>query len=145
MRHEDFIKEKIGPVLFLFVCFFSRLSPFAWKCHSIFPDINFSSVALQWTVNDSFPNNPFTFSFLHLSRLKSTYCEDNPGACLYSPTQISFFSISVVVGLNNLERNTLWINLFRISNPNPNAIPNRRSLRSHVATYPCNYITVIGV
>ena len=53
--------------------------------------------------------------------------------------------VFLVVGLKNLERNTLWINLFRISNPNPNANPNRRRLRSHVATYPCNYITVIGV
>ena len=40
-----------------------------------------------------------------------------------------FFSLSVVVGLKNLERDTLRINLFRISNPNPN----RRRPGSRVA------------
>lgn len=30
--------------------------------------------------------------------------------------------VFLVVGLKNLERNTLWINLFRISNPNPNRL-----------------------
>ena len=39
-----------------------------------------------------------------------------------------FFSTRVEVGLKNLERDTLWINLIRISNPN------RRRLRSRVTT-----------
>ena len=53
-----------------------------------------------------------------------TSCEN----ALYLNYKRFLFSTRVEVGLKNLERDTLLINLIRISNPN------RRRLRSRVAT-----------
>ena len=45
-----------------------------------------------------------------------TSCENT----LYLNYMRFFFSTRGEVGLKNLERDTLWINLIRISNPDPN-------------------------